>query len=277
MISRKGYRWLRVLRIVVSVALMVVMAVTVAAERHTFLQDWQLVPAVLAAAGEWIILWAAVTALCGRVYCSTACPLGTLQDFLIRLRRRPNGFFYAPPRPRLRWLFVVVIIVAAVLGLWRLVAALSPSAGFERIVAMCSSPWTHAVAFTIGSFAAAALTLLVVAVAAVWRGRLLCNTVCPVGTVLGAFSRFSLFQMDINTDRCTGCGLCTAKCKAQCIDPRIHTVDFSRCVMCLDCVASCPNDAITMTSNRHQLQWPLLQDVKASPTAIDNGQLTVDN
>lgn len=267
MISQKGYKKLRWLRIIVSTIVIAIMAATIALSYHTFMDDWQLVPAVLAGTGQWLMLWAAVTAFFGRLYCSTACPLGTLQDLLMHLNRRKNGFFYTSDRPRLRWLFVVAIVLAALLGLGGLVAALSPSAAFERITLMLASPFSKAAAFSIFTLLGASTTLAVVAIMAIWRGRLLCNTLCPVGTVLGAFSRFSLYQVDINTDKCVGCGLCTSRCKAQCIDPSAHTVDVSRCVVCFDCMASCPNDAIGLRRGKHQLQWPMIQTISTEPTA----------
>lgn len=246
---------------------MTAIAATVALSRHTFLEGWQLVPAVLGGMAEWVMLWAVVTALCGRLYCSTACPLGTLQDFLARLRRRRYGYFYARPVPVIRWLATVAFIVAAFLGLAAVVSALDPAARFESMPGWVAE-LVRTGTFTLASGAAAALTLIVTAIFAVSRGRLLCNTICPVGTVLGAFSRYSLYQIDINTDKCVGCGLCTAKCKAQCIDPGSHTVDFSRCVVCFDCVASCPTDAITFRKDRHRLQLPLMQEAPRPAGAV---------
>ena len=68
-----------------------------------------------------------------------------------------------------------------------------------------------------------------------WKhGRTWCNTVCPVGTVLGLLSRFSLFKVRIiDTAKCNGCGLCATKCKASCINSKEHAIDYSRCVDCL--------------------------------------------
>ena len=51
-----------------------------------------------------------------------------------------------------------------------------------------------------------------------WRGRLYCNTVCPVGTLLGWFSRWAAFRLEIDRKACTKCAACLRACKAQCID-----------------------------------------------------------
>lgn len=251
------YKHLRRLRIWVSLLVMAGVTAGVALSYHTFLESWQLVPAILTGGAEWVLMWAFVTAICGRLYCSTACPLGTLQDMLARLRRRPNGYFYAPAMSRLRSLFLLAFIVAAILGLGFLVSALDPAARYESLTAT-SVKLLRTGALTLASALGAVATLGVVAAFAIARGRLLCNTLCPLGTVLGTFSRLSLYRIDIDTDRCVGCGLCTARCKSQCIDPSAHTVDFSRCVMCFDCVADCPTGAITLRKGRHQLQTPLL-------------------
>jgi formate hydrogenlyase subunit 6/NADH:ubiquinone oxidoreductase subunit I len=78
-----------------------------------------------------------------------------------------------------------------------------------------------------------------------WKnGRTYCNTICPVGTVLGFFSRFSLLKPVIDTDKCNGCGLCARNCKAACIDSKNHAIDYSRCVVCLDCIDKCKQGAI---------------------------------
>ena len=71
-------------------------------------------------------------------------------------------------------------------------------------------------------------------------------TICPVGTILGFLSRFSLLRITIDTDKCNACGLCSRKCKAACISGKEHTVDYSRCVACMDCIDTCRHGAISL-------------------------------
>ena len=89
-----------------------------------------------------------------------------------------------------------------------------------------------------------ALLLSVVVVMSALRGRLYCNTLCPVGTVLGWVASRAAFRIGIDKAACTKCANCIRACKAQCIDLKAGTVDFSRCVGCQDCVSVCDERGI---------------------------------
>ena len=94
----------------------------------------------------------------------------------------------------------------------------------------------------------AAITLVVLFVLA-WRGgRTYCNTICPVGTILSFFSRFSWLKVHFDTDKCKNCSMCSKNCKAACIDYKTHTVDYSRCVVCGNCIDKCKFGALSYSS-----------------------------
>jgi ferredoxin len=83
-----------------------------------------------------------------------------------------------------------------------------------------------------------------------WKyGRLYCNTICPVGTLLGLTSKLSLFKIQLNESLCTSCGICGANCKSGCIDTQAKTVDFSRCVGCFNCLTVCPGKGVAFKSS----------------------------
>ena len=88
------------------------------------------------------------------------------------------------------------------------------------------------------------LSFVVIAIFAGRYGRLYCNTVCPVGSILGWLSQFSLFKTRIDASKCIACGLCEKRCKSSCIDAKNKTVDVTRCVVCFDCFSACKKDAI---------------------------------
>lgn len=238
----------------------------------------QIVPAALSVSISLIIFWAVATLLFGRIYCSTLCPMGFLQDAAARLRRptrrqqlrRP--YRYAPGKPRLRISWLALIILTSLAGIPLVLSLFDPYGAFSRIITMPATAiaeketlGTVALGTIIG-LAIAATTLVIISAIAARSGRTFCNTLCPVGTTLGIISRYSIFRMDINTDRCIQCRRCEHACKSRCINMADHTVDTSRCVVCFDCADACDSGAITYTARRHRLSIPLMIKV-SSPAA----------
>ncbi|MEW4568388.1 4Fe-4S dicluster domain-containing protein [Tautonia sp. JC769] len=72
--------------------------------------------------------------------------------------------------------------------------------------------------------------------------RFFCRAVCPLGALLGVFSRFSLWRIDRDPVRCTDCDLCLKSCEGA-SDP--HTdLRKSECFVCFNCIEDCPHDAL---------------------------------
>ena len=228
----------------------------------------QFLPAVLALNLGVIIALILLTVLFGRVYCSVICPLGVMQDIFAWFgkKQKKNRYTYSPAKNWLRYGMLGVFIVAMVAGFGGLAALIAPYSAYGRIVSNLLAPvWQWAnnglayLAERADSYAfyeteiwiksmpvliVAAVTLVVLIVLA-WRGgRTYCNTICPVGTVLGFISRFSLLKPVIDTDKCVNCNLCSKNCKSSCINIKDHKIDYSRCVACMDCIGKCNKDAI---------------------------------
>lgn len=208
----------------------------------------QFLPAVLALNVGVVAALVVCTLLVGRIYCSVVCPLGVMQDIISWLSgRRKKGklrFAYSPEKRWLRYSVLVLFVVLMVAGLTQVAALVAPYSAYGRIVSNMLSPKSLPVA------AIAVATFIIIGVLA-WRGgRTYCNTVCPVGTVLGFVSRFSLLRPVIDADKCNKCGLCSRKCKASCIDSKGHAIDHSRCVACMDCLDTCRRGAIGLRPKR---------------------------
>ncbi len=233
----------------------------------------QFLPALLATNFIVVGVLLVLTLIFGRVYCSVICPLGVMQDLFGAAGRRSkkNRYGYSPALSWLRYgmlvLFVASMAAGAGLVIHKLALIIAPYSAFGRIVSNLLAPlWQLGnnflayVAARIDSyafysvdvwikswatFATAVVTLVVIGILAWRNGRTWCNTVCPVGTVLGFFARFSLFRPVIDTSKCNSCGLCARNCKAACIDPKAHEIDYSRCVACMDCIDKCRHGAIS--------------------------------
>jgi polyferredoxin len=75
-----------------------------------------------------------------------------------------------------------------------------------------------------------------------WIPRFFCRAVCPLGALLGVFSRFSLWRIDRDPVRCTDCDLCLKSCEGA-SDPH-QDLRKSECFVCLNCIEDCPHDAL---------------------------------
>ena len=231
------------------------------------LQFW---PAVLALNVGVVIGLVILTLLLGRVYCSVICPLGVIQDVISwvsgKRKKKKFRFSYSPAKSILRYVVLAVFVVACVAGVGSLVALLAPYSAYGRIASNLLAPLyqvgnnllahfaeqSDSYAFYrvdvfikgIGTFVVALVSLVVIAVLAWKNGRTYCNTICPVGTILGFLARFALLKPHIDLSKCNGCGVCARKCKASCIDAKNHEIDYSRCVACMDCLDNCHQQAI---------------------------------
>lgn len=229
----------------------------------------QFLPAVLALNVGVILFLILLTLAFGRVYCSVICPLGVLQDVMAKIGKRGKKlpYSYSPALSWLRYGILSVFILALVAGIGSLVTLLAPYSAYGRIANSLFQPlwmWGNNLLAYLSERADSyafyemevwmkslptfliALTTLAVLVILTWRnGRTYCNTICPVGTVLGLISRFSYFRITIDTEKCNNCGLCSHQCKAACINSKEHKVDDSRCVACMNCLHVCRKEAIT--------------------------------
>ncbi len=238
----------------------------------------QLLEAALALNVAVVAVLVVLTLIFGRIYCSVICPLGIMQDLFgwLGKRSRKRRYTYSREVKWLRYPMLVVFIAALALGLGTVIQLLAPYSAFGRIATNVLQPvWLSATnvlaaiaeyydsyAFyhsdvwlrSWSSLAIAAVTLIVLAIISWRNGRTYCNTVCPVGTVLSFFSRFSWFKVCFDTEKCRNCSLCTKNCKAACIDFKTHSVDASRCVVCGDCIEACKFGALSYAHKRTNKQ-----------------------
>src|SRR5665647_80753 len=212
-----------------------------------------------------------LTLLFGRVYCSVLCPLGVLQDFISWIsgkRNKKRRYKYHKAWTIGRYSLLVLVLLPLLFGSITMVTLLDPYSLFGRIATILFKPVVVVVnnVFAAGFAKAdiynwlyrydmvpvhpAILIITTIFLAGIGyfafkRGRLYCNAICPVGTFLGLISRFAIFKIKINKHNCTHCGRCSRVCKAECIEVKSQTIDYSRCVACYNCLTVCSDNAMT--------------------------------
>jgi polyferredoxin len=239
----------------------------------------QFVPALLFVNLVALVCITCLTLLFGRIYCSLICPMGIFQDVVGRIssvmsrkikgKKKKKTYSYRKSKTILRWTVTGVTLICFLLGYTFVLGTIDPYSAYGRITVHLFKPLylmannLLALAFnafgnytfyrievgvlSLYTFITAILTFFVVGLLAWKSGRLYCNTICPVGTVLGFISKYALFKVRINTDKCNHCGLCAKGCKSSCIDDKVGCIDYSRCVGCFNCVNVCRRKCLSFS------------------------------
>lgn len=245
----------------------------------SFLPRLQFVPALLSGSLGLLMALLVVSLLLGRVYCSSLCPMGVFQDVIAWISKRRNKkkrYGYRKNQQIWRWVIVVVTGLAFYLGFALLLSVADPYSAYGRMITNVFKPvyiagnnllawfftkfdhytfyYIEVTILNVAAFVTGLITLGGIGFLAYRYGRLYCNTVCPVGTILGFFSRYALLRVRIDTHKCNGCGLCALKCKASCIDSKKHRIDYSRCVACFDCLENCKQKALSYSAGKKRVK-----------------------
>lgn len=254
----------------------------------------QFLPAILALNIGVVAFLIILTAVFGRIYCSVICPLGVFQDVAawVGKKRKKLPYSYSPALSSLRYGALAIFIITLIAGVSFIATLFAPYSAYGRIANNLFQPiwlWGNnlfahlaeridSYAFydvevwmkSLPTFIIAAATFVILILLAWRNGRTYCNTICPVGTVLGFLSRYSLFRVTIDTDKCNGCGLCARHCKAACINSKEHTIDYSRCVACMDCLGKCKQKALSYQLRTNKTGSP---QVKQNAPLASSGQV----
>ncbi len=222
----------------------------------------------------WSLVLLIPTLLLGRFFCGWICPFGALHHFVgwvFNTRNKAQRIKSNRYRPLYqgKYYILIVMIVAAVFGSLQiglldpicllhrsLTASLLPAlkmpmAASESLAQYVGEQKMHQLGWVIGF-----LIVLLVSMNLVIP-RFFCRALCPLGAVLGILSRFSLWRIERDPDRCTDCGLCVQSCEGACDpDGRLRK---SECFACFNCIEDCPHGALRfafLPKRESEVAWP---------------------
>lgn len=232
------------------------------------------------------------TLFLGRFFCGWICPMGTLQHFVGNMpSEAKRGKQRIEANRYKRWQtakYVVLIagLVAAIFGsmaigwldpfslLVRSIGlALLPAFNFAARAVLAPLEHSHVEAIkssgqglhavlqaTVLDFRQAHFeqglvlgVLFLVILAASFRiTRFWCRSICPLGALLGAVSRWSVLGLHKDAAACDRCNRCLLHCQGG--DDPIGGVPWhkSECLMCMNCVGSCPHHSLRFRFFRNE-------------------------
>ncbi len=218
------------------------------------------------------------TLVLGRVWCGWICPFGTLLEWVTFRRARKRAAALSPHLRTIKYFALAAILALAVLGNLTLLA-LDPIAIFTRTMTTVVLPaLNYAVNSLEKTFYPVSFLQPVIdgmegvlrgpvlpvkqpafagtlAIAALFGGllalnlladRFWCRYLCPLGGLLGLLAKGSFLRPVIGP-ACNHCSKCALVCRPGAVarEGESFVVQPSECTVCLDCLANCPQKAIS--------------------------------
>lgn len=179
-----------------------------------------------------LILFIVITVLAGRVYCSSICPIGAIQELLSK----------APvPKISIPYNRVVLVFHLIIGGIF---------AGYALFLSACLFKCMGIRSFFFLDFSSEWFWLFAIIMAlGLFVYRPFCRFICPYGLLLTVASYFSRFRLR-RTDACIECGKCEMICPTR---EAYQDSTKAECFLCGRCTQICPvKGALVYSGKNHK-------------------------
>lgn len=172
----------------------------------------------------------------GRVFCGVSCPAGVAQELVAKV---PLSKIALPPNwdRVLRYLKYVLAIL--VLGI------VIEATGVWTVLPPLAKVWSFLMKYADVVRLARLISIPIILLAGLFVIRAWCQYLCPVGTWLSPFNRYSLVGLGRTAEKCVNCKVCDLKCSRPPVTNRDEDIwDSTECVRCLQCYTGCQGKAL---------------------------------
>ena len=189
--------------------------------------------------------------LLGRAICGLLCPFGLVQDLLHKIPlpkiKVPQKLDHLLRYVKYAVLLILVILLPIIIrdqygiGTPFFCKFLCPAGTLGAGVPLLIK--NKSLRMTIGLlFDWKVAVLIVIILLSILIYRPFCKYLCPLGAFYSFFNKFSVYQLEVNHEKCTGCKACERQCKMNVeITKNINSTECIRCGKCMDV---CPSGAI---------------------------------
>lgn len=223
------------------------------------------------------IIMIAVTAVLGRVFCGWICPLGTLNNIVGSVRKQQ---IYRKDRNwhRIKYCILIFLISSSLFSV-QLVGIMDPISLLIRSLSVSIYPSfnygvrslfdaiyisdikgivnvSEAAYSVIKKFilsfqqpfyyqsAFIGILFFIILGLNLVEKRFWCRNLCPLGALLGIFSRFSLLKRSVS-EGCNSCGACASVCQGDAAPDKKDRWRDAECLYCWNCDDVCPQNAVS--------------------------------
>lgn len=186
-----------------------------------------------------LVLLCIYTVVFGRFFCGFACAFGFLGDllhdagtFCLNRLGKKRRLMNEALENKLRlgkYVVLVFLLVATVLGASSIVTSVSPWSAFGRLVTL--QPGQMGIVATV--------VLVLTGVLMVVKERSFCEFLCPLGAIFALLPQLGGAHMKRDMNVCTGCASCVRACPVS-IYPPNGKANMGECLDCERCLDVCP-------------------------------------
>lgn len=217
-----------------------------------------------------------ITIVLGRVFCGWVCPLGTLNNIVGSLKKKhlKKAPLYLH---RIKYYILIALLVSSVFTL-QLAGILDPISLLIRSFSLSIYPLINygARAFFDGLYnidipgviyiSESIYTVMKKSILSfqqtyylqgIFIGvifftilglnlvekRFWCKYLCPLGALLGLFSRYAILKREVS-EGCTSCGMCDTVCQGAAFSEKREEWRKTECLACFNCDDICPANAV---------------------------------
>jgi ferredoxin-type protein NapH len=189
-----------------------------------------------------IVLWLGSTLALGRGFCSWVCFYGGWDEGFSRLLRKPRLKAIDRKWTYLPWAVLLFIVLTSAVTLSPIYCAwFCPFKTVTEYGAITSITAVVQTVIFVSLFAG-----LVVILPLLTKRRTQCGLFCPFGAMQSLTNKVNVFDVRIDTAKCTQCGLCVKNCPTFSLSE--ESVKQGRtlmsCTKCGQCMDACPKKAI---------------------------------